>query len=143
MMYRLLILGLCGLMSFAIVAKPMPTLNGTEIKQLVSNKLVLITHTNEHIYDTTTSSYNGHLALAYFANGVITGAFTQSGPGRDSAARMDTGKWWIKNNQQCYQWKHWQHQKTYCITWHTADDNYVLLYASRVLAGMVAKKDIV
>lgn len=143
MMYRTSILTLCCLFGFTLSATPMTAVHGPQIKQLISGKLVLLTHASAHIYGTDISTFNNNLAIAYFANGSLTGTFSDSSTGHNSAVRIDTGKWWIEKNQQCYRWDHWQKHKKLCLTWHKVNEMYVLLYNKDSLAGIVEHGNLV
>lgn len=142
-MYRAILLILCCLFGFTLAAAPMQNLKGSQIKPLISGKLVLLTHASAHIYGTDISTFNNNLALAYFSNGTLTGIFTGSDAGHNNSVRMDTGKWWVEKNQQCYRWAHWQQHKKICMTWNKVNDMYVLLYQQDNLAGIVEQDHLI
>lgn len=142
-MCRAILLLLGCLVNFSLFAAPMKVINGPQIKQLISGKLILLTHASAHIYGTNISSFNNNLAIAYFANGTLTGVYSNSSTGQNNAVRIDTGKWWIEKNQQCYRWDHWQDHKKLCLTWNKIDKMYVLLYHKDNLAGLVEHQNLV
>ncbi|GBE43964.1 hypothetical protein BMS3Bbin10_02048 [bacterium BMS3Bbin10] len=98
----LLIAALAGFATTAAYAASSDHLNGAELRQAVVGKTVYL-------------SANGVvLPIAFRANGTMSGRLKAFAASVAGGSPVDSGRWWISNNQLCQRWSQWLDGKSYC-----------------------------
>lgn len=77
-------------------------LKGNELKKAVAGKTVYL------------SASGIVLPIAYRANGTMSGRLKAFAAALAGGKPVDTGRWWISNNQLCQRWNRWLDGKSYC-----------------------------
>jgi len=77
-------------------------MNAAELRKAVAGKTVYL------------SASGIVLPIAYGANGTMRGRLKASLASLAGGSPIDTGRWWIINNQLCQRWSHWLKGKSYC-----------------------------
>ena len=124
-------------------ALKMTPLTGKQIKPLLSGKLVLFTHVNQHTPELGLNTIADNLLIAFYDKGTMSGMFTFSRQGHNQPMISDTGKWWIKGNKECWKWHNWEQHTKFCVNWFDNGKQYVVLHDNTTLAGIIKKRDIV
>lgn len=79
------------------------TLNGAEIRSLITNRTVAL------------QTPLGAMPLKYDASGVVNGDVSGISAARLLAPR-ESGKWWIAGDAMCQQWPSWYDGKRFCFS---------------------------
>ncbi len=77
-------------------------MNGSELRKAVAGKTVYL----------NTSGIV--LPIAYRSNGTMSGRLQAFVASLAGGSPVDSGRWWISNNQLCQRWSHWLDGKSYC-----------------------------
>lgn len=86
-------------------------LDSAEIRQAVTGKRIFLK-----------VPLGGEFPLRYRSNGLVDGDGTAVGLGRRFAPK-ETGRWWVRNDQLCQQWKTWYNGKVACFELYKTGEN--------------------
>lgn len=98
-----ILLVFCLMTTTASWGQASKTLKNKEIKQLVTDKRVML------------STFYGSFPLRYRSNRKVFGDGSALGLARFFAPK-ETGKWWVANNRLCQKWPSWYDGKSLCFT---------------------------
>ena len=135
----------CFIMSSALANDNTPPngtpLTGTQTKELITNRMFAFTHSAEHnqskhIYYGTTYT----IFMVFLNDGSLIGMSTVPLPG---VANKDKGKWWMEGDKQCGLWDNWIDHKPFCTQWYDMKNEYVVVFTTNKLSGIISKDRII
>ena len=115
-----------------------PKLTGEQIKTLINHKMVSFTHNKDRLFSASVyhASYNAF--VTFFPDGTTAGMITVPLAG---IPNKDTGRWWMKDDQQCAQWTHWFDNKPFCTSWYEMKTTYIVFFDSGNSLSAIVSKD--
>jgi hypothetical protein len=93
---------LAGVATTTAHAATQETLSGAELRKAVAGKTVYL------------SSSGIVLPISYRSNGTMRGQLKAFAAALVGGQPVDSGRWWIANDQLCQKWKRWLDGKSYC-----------------------------
>lgn len=92
---------MCGIATIAQAANS-SEMSGDELRNAVAGKTVYL------------STSGIVLPISYRSNGTMRGRLKAFAAALAGGQPVDSGRWWISNNQLCQRWSRWLDGKSYC-----------------------------